>query len=66
MRYALARAHYEDRDEAYRVYISESLRAITGAKKSYQDLLDNGVDETRTSEEIVSHISDKLTQLGGD
>jgi len=65
MRYVEARAHYEDREDAYRIYVTESLRAITGAKKSYYELLDDGVEETRTSEEIIDHISDMLSQLGG-
>jgi hypothetical protein len=66
MRYVVARAHCEDRDEAYRIYVAESLRALTGLKKGYRDLLDDGVEETRTSEEIVSSISDKLSRIGGD
>lgn len=48
----------------YRVYVTDCLQISIGAKSSprYADSL--RPEETRTSEEIISHISDGLARLG--
>ena len=69
MRYVLSRCREADRDEIYRIYCSEALRALCGGKVKYFDIVaplsPMYEEETRTPEEIITHISETLTQLGG-
>lgn len=64
MRYVEARCQLHDREETYRIYVADALKAIGGLNVRYTDLF--GVKETRTAEEIKSTISGKLAQLGGE
>lgn len=69
MRYVLSRCRLADRDEIYRIYVTEGIRVLCGGKQTYFDLVaplsPMYEEETRTPEEIIEHISDVLTQLGG-
>lgn len=78
MRYVEARFAQEKRDTAYRIYVTEGLKALTAntsgtsksvLSKNYLDLLaensnNNSVDN-RTKEEVISHIREKMTLLTG-
>lgn len=66
----------QEKDEAFRAYVTDALKAIaentsriaggTVMKSRYMDLIDPKPEETRTGEEIVQHVSEKLAKLGGD
>lgn len=79
MRYVLARFEQEQREEAYRIYISDGLRFISentthsafecGGKYlnlRYYDLIYPAKQDTRTAEDIIDHIKQGLGRLGGD
>ena len=65
MRYVRARLFQETKDEAYRIYITDSLKAFGGFSVRYADLFKPEVKEERTSEEIITQISGKIAALGG-
>lgn len=89
MRYVVARLEQESRDQAYRIFVTEALKAITEntahyvgmsglvkagmtLTKSYQDILNPDQrtreakkEETRSGEEIISDIKNKLKKMGG-
>ena len=60
MRYVSARIKLDRREEAYRFYVTEALKALGDLNIRYVDLLTPQIEETRTSEEIVNHIRGKL------
>lgn len=64
MRYAVARIEQENRDAVYRIYITDCLKAICGAKIRYADLIrkDNGTTE-QNSEAIKDRLKKKLGGL---
>ena len=62
MRYVDSRCRQNDREETYRIYVTDALKAIGGFNARYLDVF--GVEETRTSNEIITNISDKLKKLG--
>ena len=66
MRYVESRCKTSDQDKTYRIYVTEALRVLCGMNKSYQDLIKPAIIETRSSEEIITAISDKLTHFGGE
>lgn len=66
MRYCLAKREEKQLDEAYRIYVTEALRAISesSARSSgggyvttrYADIVKPKKPETRSGEEIISHM----------
>ena len=79
MRYVLARFEQEQREEAYRIYISDGIRFISentthpafdgGGKYlnlRYYDLIYPSAPDERTAEDIIDHIKQGLGRLGGD
>ena len=62
MRYVLARIEKNNRDEAYRFYITDALRALGGFEQRYYDLVETRpvIEETRTPEEIIANIRGRL------
>lgn len=75
MRYVKARMQQSILDKTYRIYVTDSLKMISentskyagGSSFSvrYWDVIKKPVNETRTSEEIISGIKDKLMKLEG-
>lgn len=73
MRYVLARVNQNQRDEAYRICVTDSLRiltentaAIVGGKEfrfRYADLVFKKQEETRTADEVIDHIRQGLGRL---
>lgn len=51
------------KEELYRNYVTDALKVIGNLNIRYADLFKP--EETRTAEEIISGISDKLNRLGG-
>ena len=66
MRYVESRCREYDRDEAYRIYVTDSLKLIGHLNIRYFDMVKPGVEETRTAEEIIDSISAKLAKAGGE
>ena len=66
MRYVVARVKEKWHDEAYRVYISDSLRMITHADMRYADMvgITNRAKDTRTADEVISSVKGRLSKLG--
>ena len=75
MRYVMARYAKETESETYRVYVTDSLKIITAnlansiggseVNVRYYDMIHRR-PETRSSEEIISDIKDKLKQAVED
>lgn len=63
-------------DKAYRVYVTDCLRLIgenvaplnRGAyiQTRFSDLMNPKPEETRTPEQIIDHMKDKIAGIGGD
>ena len=60
MRYVLARYERDRAEKMYRIYVSEGLRHLANLNKSYMDLLKKKEIDTRSSEEIIEGIRNKL------
>lgn len=60
----------KDRESTYRIYTSEMLRTLAKTwgcdAKSYVDILHPPPEETRTSDEVISSMKERLTKLGGE
>ena len=75
MRYVMARYAQQVEADAYRVYVTDSLKIITASLANsiggsevnvrYYDMIHRR-PETRSSEEIISDIKDKLKQAVED
>ena len=66
MRYVTARYNEKQRELAYRIYVTDALKAFGGLNRRYYDVIDVKPQETRTAEEITDNIRHKLTALGGE
>lgn len=64
MRYVAARVSIEKRDEAYRVYVSDSLRILTGTKERYADWIGLTARDDRSADEVKASIMTRFAQLG--
>lgn len=63
------------REKAYRIYVTDALKAITEntakyaggsyIKHRYLDLEDQKPEETRTPDEIIGKMKDKIARIGG-
>lgn len=58
MRYVLARYEEMNRDRAYRIYVTDVLKGLSGAEQRYADIF--RPEDTRTSEDIIGGIKAKL------
>lgn len=70
MRYAYIRLREKGMEKVYRIYVTDALYALTKGgqhmTKRWIDVVDpdrNVVDETRTPEEIINGIRDKLKKV---
>ena len=65
MRYVLAKNHEKFEEKAYRIYVTDTLRALTGTENNprYVEWIDTTPPETRTADEIINHIKDGLRKL---
>lgn len=64
MRYVVARFNQNQRDWAYRIYVTDALKYLASLNMRYADLF--APEETRAADEIIGGIKDKLRQLGGE
>ena len=68
MRYAIARFKTEQRNLAYRIYITDSLKAIGRLDRRYFDSIADDFRETlkpsESSEDIISRIQNGVNNLG--
>ena len=62
MRYVSARLEQNLREDAYRIYVTDALKALGGFDTRYFDLIEMKptIEETRTPEEIIERIRSKL------
>lgn len=60
MRYVLARYERDRAEKMYRIYVTEGFRHLASLDKRYTDLLKKQSIETRTSDEIIEGIRNKL------
>lgn len=63
MRYVNARADEQNREETYRLFVTESLRMLPQQKyigKSYIELLKPVKVETRTGEQVADEVAKKF------
>lgn len=63
MRYVNARADEQNREETYRLFVTESLRMLPQQKyigKSYIELLKPVKVETRTGEQVADEVAKNL------
>jgi len=62
----MARYHEDQREEAYRIYVTDGLYSLChgGLNMRYADIF-TPVD-TRDPEEVISNIREKLIKLGGE
>ena len=58
-----SRAEERAREDAYRIYMTDALKVIGGLNLRYAEYLEPPTPETRTEEEIVSHINNGLKKL---
>ena len=66
MRYVKARYKEKQRELAYRIYVTDALKAHWGLNARYYDFIDDKPQDTRTADEVVDGIRQKLTALGGE
>ena len=66
MRYAKARYEQNQRDWAYRIYVTDAFKGFFGLDLRYADLFIPQKVETRTADEVITSISDRLVKLGGE
>lgn len=65
MRYVESECIHEWKDSTYRFYVTDALKAIGRLNgQRYYDIVDLTPPDTRTSEEVVGHISNMLDKLG--
>lgn len=68
MRYAIARFKTEQRNLAYRIYITDSLKAIGRLDRRYIDSIADDFKETlepsESAEDIISRIQNGVNNLG--
>ena len=65
MRYVRAKCDQADKAEAYRIYVTDALKIIGNLNIRYAEIVTPPPEETRTADEIIQSITDKLAQLGG-
>ena len=56
MRYVVARLEQEYRDLAYRIYVTDSLRGITGMDARFSDLIFGNKEEEKSGDEIAAEV----------
>lgn len=68
MRYVRARYEQERRDMTYRVYITDLLRQahFRGRATRFYDLLKPAPEETRTEEELIDYMKNRIAKVGGN
>ena len=68
MRYARAFLDEKENELVYRIFLTDALRSLAGFNSRYVDFIDLGEreKETRSPEEIIASISDKISNLGGE
>lgn len=65
MRYVEAKFKEAKEAEAYRIYVTDAFKLIGGLNLRYVEMINPVVEETRTADEIIQSISEKLSKAGG-
>ena len=59
----------ETQDKSYRIYVTDALQLLTKKfggeylKNRFADVIEPHIEETRTAEEVIADIRDKITRL---
>lgn len=59
----------EMHEKAYKIYVTDALQLLTKKfggeylKNRFADVMEPHIEETRTAEEVITDIKDKLTRL---
>lgn len=66
MRYVKSEYNKHVKDSIYRIYITDSFKAIGHLNKRYVDMCDEAFKkpDNRTGEDIIKNLSEKLDELG--
>lgn len=65
--YVKGKIEEKQEEKIYRVYVTDMLKALTGASVRYYDLISNEDKKVqKTSEQIKSEIFDVFKKLGGE
>lgn len=64
MRYALARWSIYQREEVYRIYVTDALKEFGKFERRYVDLFEPEVQDDRTADEVINRIKSGLQNLG--
>ena len=62
MRYVKSRIEVQDREDAYRIYVTDVLKGYFGIEIRYADLW-KPID-TRSAEEVIDNLKSKLKEIG--
>ena len=68
--------HKKQKDDAYKIYITDTLKlilentahAINGGQYiqvRYADVVEPQKEETRTADDVINHVKEKLAKVGG-
>lgn len=60
VRYACAKSEQAQKEKAYKVYVTDALKAIVGASSRYLDWIDCKPQDNRTGAEIAADIIKKV------
>ena len=66
MRYVKARYRQDQRELAYRIYVTDALKSFGGLNARYIDFIDDTPPDNRTADEVICGIRQKLAALGGE
>lgn len=75
MRYFQARFEQEQESSAFRIYLTDALKVLSentarfgggsSMRLRYAEIIDRTPPDTRTPEEVIGNIKNKLSKLGG-
>lgn len=61
-----SRLEREEREFAYRIFVTDCLGKICGLKTRYYDIVSEHPVETRSADDIIVDIRMKLAKIGGE
>lgn len=63
MQYVFSRIKQEFREEIYRIYVTDALKVLGHLDRRYYDMIQPSKVETRTAEEIIDSITNKIVVI---
>lgn len=62
MRYVSAKIRLNRRDEAYRIYVTDSMKSAWNLNIRYADIVNPPKEEKRTAKQIIDHMRKKINE----